>query len=82
MEDDPEDVFDIVSVGPLFKYVVPSFNFLAVELCSIRIAGQDRTSRDVISGVYSLLSLHCDCTSYLCSRSINFSTYFYEEGLR
>ena len=32
MENDPEDIFDVVSVGPPFQYVIPSFDVLAVEL--------------------------------------------------
>ena len=40
MENDPEDMFDVISVGPPFQYVVPSFEVLAVEIRQIKITGQ------------------------------------------
>ena len=40
MEDDPEDCFDVVSIGPPFSYVIPSFEVLAVELRQMKILGQ------------------------------------------
>ena len=39
VEDDPDDVFDVVSVGPPFLYVIPSFDVLRVELRQLRIVG-------------------------------------------
>ena len=44
MEDDPEDVFDVVSVGQPFRYVIPSFDVLAMEVRKIKIVGQHRLS--------------------------------------
>ena len=46
MEDDPEDIFDVVNVGPVFKYVIPSFNVLALDLRRMKIVGKHRISGD------------------------------------
>ena len=44
MENDPEDIFDVVSVGPPFQYVIPSFDVLAVELRQMRIVGRHQVT--------------------------------------
>ena len=41
MEDDPNAMFDVVSLGPPFSYVIPSFDVLAVELRQMVIVGQE-----------------------------------------
>ena len=38
-ENDPDDEFDVLCVGDPFKYVIPSFDLLAVEIRKILITG-------------------------------------------
>ena len=46
IEDDQDDVFDVVSVSPPFKYVIPTFDVLTVELRHMTIIGQHISSGD------------------------------------
>lgn len=38
-ESDPDDVFDVIAVGPPFQYIIPGFDVLAVELRQMHILG-------------------------------------------
>lgn len=40
LENEPEDVFDVIAVGPPFQYVILGFNVLTVELRQMRILGK------------------------------------------
>lgn len=46
MEDDREDIFDVVSVGLVFKYIIPSFDVLTLDLRHMKIVGQHQISGD------------------------------------
>ena len=38
-EDEPDDMFDVIRMGPPFRYVIPTFDVLSVGMCQIRITG-------------------------------------------
>ena len=61
MEDDPDDIFNVVSVGPPFQYVIPSFDVLAVELRQMRIVG-----RHQVTGVEKQYDLFVRNEASLC----------------
>ena len=38
-EDEPDDMFDVIRMGPLFRYLIPTFDVLLVGMHQIQITG-------------------------------------------
>ena len=38
-DDEPDDLFWVLNVGPSFRYIIPSFDVLAVILRQLRVGG-------------------------------------------
>ena len=38
-EDEPDDMFHVIRMGPPFRYIIPTFDVLSVGMCQIRITG-------------------------------------------
>jgi hypothetical protein len=49
--DDDDDQFWVLHVGPSFRYVIPSFDVLAVELRRIRVGG-DRNGAGQVYDIF------------------------------
>ena len=54
--DQPHDVFCVLSMGPPFQYIIPSFDTLAVPLRQMRIKGNYKGQEEV--KVYDLFIIN------------------------
>ena len=52
-DDEPDDCVCVLSVGPLFRYVIPSFDILAIDMRQMRTL---ETSSVGVDGMFALLS--------------------------
>lgn len=46
-DDEPDDRFWVLILGPSFRYTIPSFDVLAVELRKIRVGGNSKGVYDI-----------------------------------
>ena len=46
-DNEPDDPFWVLTLGPSFRYVIPSFDVLAVELRQMRVGGDSKGAGQV-----------------------------------